>query len=302
MSARPEIPLLVRNMPAAEYHATDSVSNSKLSDLKRSPAHCWALHLDPDRPEREPRPWMLTGPLAHCAVLEPDAMASRYAVVPEDAPKRPTEAQWNAKKPNESSLAAMDWWREFNDAISGREIVTAAQYTIVQGQLEAVKRVPALVDLLSQGEAETSAFWRDGATGLHCRARPDWLHPCGSNRVAVLDIKTISDLSPETVARAIAKLGYHRQQAHYRNGLIACGLVVEEFVFGFVSGTYPYLAAAFVLDDETAEQGEDEVAELVDLYAHCKRTGEWPAFGGGYQLVGLPAWAKRNSEVEVSFV
>ena len=66
--------------------------------------------------------------------------------------------------------------------------------------------------------------------------------------------------------------------------------------------SFIFLAAAYVLDDETREQGEDEIAMLLDRYAFCAKAGEWPAFGDGYQLSGLPAWAKRSSEVEVSYV
>ena len=57
----------------------------------------------------------------------------------------------------------------------------------------------------------------------------------------------------------------------------------------------------YVLDDETAQQGRDEVSELLDRFANCKRMGEWPAFGDGYQSIGLPTWAKRSSEVEVAW-
>ena len=292
---------LIHGMPMDEYQAEDAVSNSRLSDLVKSPAHCYALHLDPNRPEREAREWMLTGPLAHCAVLEPDAMTSRYLVVPDDAPKRPTEAQWNAKNPNEGSKAAMAWWRDFNAQVGDREIVSAAQFSTVQGQIDAVRAVPMLVDMLSAGKPEASVFWTDEVTGLRCRARPDWLQPPANGKVDVLDLKTIADLTTDTVSRAIASHGYHRQAAHYRNGLRACGFSVGEFVFGFVSKTYPYLAAAFVLDEETMQQGEDEVAELLELYAQCHRSGRWPGPGESLQLVGLPAWAKRSSEIEVSF-
>lgn len=291
------------SMSLADYLATDAVSNSSLTDLVRSPAHCYALHLDPERPPREPREWMISGPLAHCAVLEPDAMAVRYLVVPEGAPKKPTEAQWNAKNPNESSKAAMAWWRDFNATIGQREVVTAAQYATVQGQLAAVARVPALVDLLADGQAETSIFWKDEATGLDCRARPDWLaaHLPGRWKTRPLDLKTIAELTPDAVAKAIAARGYHRQAAFYTRGLRANGFDVAEFIFGFVSKSYPYLAATFVLDDETLQQGEDEIAELLDLYAQCKRTGVWPGLGESVQLVGLPAWAKRSAEIEVGY-
>lgn len=288
------------DMPQEQYHNTDAVSNSMLADLANTPAHCYALHLDPARPQREQRPWMLTGPLAHCAVLEPGAIASRYIVVPENAPRRPTQAQWKAKNPSPESVAAMAWWADFNAQCEGREVVTFEQRAAACGQLEAVARVPELAELLSSGVAEASAFWRDEATGLMCRARPDWLHHTGPKRVRVLDLKTISNLSMDSVQRSIGERAYHRQAAHYSNGLIANGLEVEEFVFGFVSSAYPFLAAAVVLDTDSMAQAHDEVSELLELYARCQRTGTWPAFNG-YQLSGLPAYKRRSAEVEVSY-
>ena len=293
-------PGLYLDMPAEQYHATDALSNSMLVDLANTPAHCYALHLDPARPPREHRPWMLTGPLAHCAVLEPDAIASRYVVVPEDAPRRPSATQWKAKNPSPESVAAMAWWTAFDARCVGREIVTAEQRAAACGQLEAVARVPELAELLSSGVAEVSAFWIDKATGLTCRARPDWLHYTGPKRVRVLDLKTISDLSMDAVERAIGARAYHRQAAHYSNGLAANGIEVEEFVFGFVSSAYPFLAAAVVLDTDSMDQAQDEVSELLELYARCQRTNTWPAFAG-YQLSGLPAYKRRSAEVEVSY-
>jgi len=155
--------------------------------------------------------------------------------------------------------------------------------------------------LLSSGVSEASIFWTDSDTGLVCRARPDWLQRSTPKTATVLDIKTIADLSPESVAKSIANYGYHRQQAHYSNGVESLGIKVDAFVFGFVSGSYPYLAAAYVLDEETAAQGQDEVAGLLMHYAECQRTGKWPAFGDTYNLIGLPAWARQSNEIEVSY-
>ena len=74
------------------------------------------------------------------------------------------------------------------------------------------------------------------------------------------------------------------------------------FVFAVVSTAYPFLATAYVLDDETEAQGHDEVAELLELYEQCQRTNYWPGFGPGYQVVSLPKWARREIETEVSYV
>ena len=277
---------LKQHIPAEQYHAMPGVSNSMLSAMKRSPAHCHAIYLDPKRPaQKGSTPAMKAGTLAHSSILEPHLTLDRYCL-----------------KPDGLSFATKEGkaWRE--EIPQGREIVTRDEMETAEAQREAVMRVPVLTDLLKTGHAELSAFWRDNVTGTECRARPDWLHKTGPKNVIALDIKTIADLSPEAVSKSIASYGYHRQAAHYTNGLIACGLVVEVFVFGFVSGSYPYLAAAFILDEETLQQGQDEIAELIELYAHCKFQNQWPAFGDTYQLVGLPAWARRSAEVEVSYV
>lgn len=273
---------LVRDMPASRYHSDPSVSNTMLSAMNKSPAHCYALHLAPGRPMQQPSDAMLAGTLAHTAILEPEELALRYVA-------KPAGMRFSTKE----GMA----WRDQQTS----QIITADEMDTARAQRAAVLKVPALADLLSSGEPEASLFWNDPATGLRCRARTDWLHWIGPNRVIALDIKTISDLTQENVRRAIATYGYHRQHAHYSNGLRACGIEVQEFAFGFVSSSYPFLAVAYLLDDESMQQGREEVADLLALYAYCNERNEWPAFGDGFQLTSLPAWAKRTSEVEVAY-
>jgi len=282
MTARPTG--LALDMPAEQYHAdAGSVSNTMLSDMAKSPAHCYALHLAPNRPKREVTDAMQAGTLAHMVVLEPARAKQAYVV-------KPPGMRFSTRE----GMA----WRDAQTL----QIVSHDDMYAAEAQREAVMRVTALRDLLSDGDSEASAFWTDKSTGLRCRARPDHIAWAGPKRATVLDLKTISELTPQAVQRAIATYGYHRQQAHYSNGLRACGVEVEEFVFGFVSSSYPFLAVAYVLDDETRDQGEEEVAELLDRFANCQRANNWPAFGDGYQLTGLPTWAKRSSELEVSYV
>ena len=274
---------LVLGMPAAQYHADpDSVSNTMLSDMNKSPAHCFALNLAPYRPARVATAAMLAGTLAHVAVLEPAELHARYV-------QKPPGMRFSTKE----GMA----WRDAQTL----EIVSRDDMETAEAQYAAVMGVTALRNLLSSGDAEASTFWIDKATGLRCRARPDWLHRTGKRSAIALDLKTISELTPEAIQRAIATYGYHRQEAHYTAGLEACGVHIEEFVFGFVSSSYPFLAVAHVLDDESKQQGRDEVAELLERFAYCKAQNEWPAFGDGYQLTGLPRWAKRSSEIEVSY-
>jgi len=292
VNARTDLLGLFPGLPAETYHRSPGVSNSMLSALKRSPMHCWALHLNPDRPEREETASMFTGTLAHCSVLEADAMAARYVVVPDDAPRRPTAAQWKAKSPSIESKAAMAWWSHFNEHTTGRLIVTAEQYDTTRRQLAAVLAVPELANALASGMAEASLFWVDERTGLQCRCRPDWIHRLPDGRVIVVDLKTTADADPQAFGKSVWNYGYHRQAAYYTAGLQACGIEVAAFIFAAVTSAYPFIAVPYLLDDEATRRGADEVRDLLDLYQQCSATNTWPAYGSGVQVLSLPAWAK----------
>jgi PDDEXK-like domain of unknown function (DUF3799) len=287
---------VVHDMPLAEYLAVDALSSTGLKLLARSPWHFV------NRADRDPTPAMLRGTLAHCAVLEPHAMAQRYVVVPEDAPNRPTRRQWEAKKPSPESIDAMKWWIAFEQDNAKREIVSRADYALCQEQLEAVKREPELAAMLRAGAGEVSVFWTDKATGLYCKARPDWLPPADAGRVTPLDLKTTIDESPSGFGRAAARLRFDLAAAHYTAGIeAATGLRVEQFVFGAVSSKPPVLAVPYVLTDEIRDQGRDERRELMERLAWCRRENQWPAYGTGFQLLDFPAWAKDGGEVDVEW-
>ena len=189
-------------------------------------------------------------------------------------------------------------WR---DAHADLTLISADQMALALAQRDALLAHPVIRDLLEGSVSEATVTWVDQATGLKCRARPDAMKREGK-RASVLDLKTATDASPDGFSRSIASFGYHRQRAHYTSGIEANRLHVESFVFAVVSSTWPICAMAYVLDDEAEAQGADEVAELLDLFKNCQASGHWPTYGEGLQLIGLPKWAKRSNEIEVSYV
>lgn len=290
MNARTGPPMgVVYDMPFADYLAVEAVSSSGLRNAARS---MWHYRNRVDVEQTRP---MLRGTLAHCAVLEPDALAKRYVVTPADAPKRPTEAQWAAKKSNESSQAAKDWWNNFNAALAGREVVTHDEFAVTQLQLEAIRQCRELADLLATGRGEVSIFWIDEDTGLYCKARPDWLSDMA------LDLKTCADESPSGFSRAAARLRYDLQDAHYSAGIEAVTGRAVPFIFGAVTNKPPVLAVPYVLTDEVRGNARDERRELMQRLAQCQRENEWPAYGAGVQLLDFPAYMKPGGEVDVSW-
>ena len=284
------------DMPFDDYHAVDAVSASGLRVFSRSPWHYrHRIAITPTRP-------MLRGTLAHCTLLEPDAMSARYIVVPEDAPRRPTEAQWAAKKSNESSEAAKAWWRDWQQRAGSREIISAEDFAICRQQLEAIAAVPELAKLLSAGHGEVSVFWIDPDASLYCKARIDWLQ-ASDKSARILELKSTADESPAAFGRTAARMKYELQRAHYIDAVkLGARLKVEDFIFAAVTSAPPVLAVPYDLTDEMISQASDERAELMQRLAWCRKEDRWPAYGDGKQLLDYPAWAKRSSEVEVSFV
>lgn len=287
---------VVYDMPFDDYLAVDALSATALKQAARS---MWHYR---NRVDMDPTPAMLRGTLAHCAVLEPDAMEQRYIVVPEDAPRRPTRAQWEAKSPSDSSREAMDWWRDFGAKAFGRTVVSGDEFAMCQAQLQAVRCNPFLAEKLRTGHGEVSIFWVDKKTGIYCKARPDWLHIDSDTTVWPLDLKTCADESPSGFGRAAARLRYDLQAAHYTAGIEATtGMRVADFVFAAVSSKPPILAVPYILTDEVRDQGKEDRADLMDRLAWCQRENEWPAYGEGPQLLDFPAYAKNGGEVEIEW-
>lgn len=277
------------------YHSMPGISKTGLDAVNRSPAHYFGWHLDPVRPPSKERAGQLEGQLAHCAVLEPNEFVKRYVTVPPNAPRRPTDAQWNAKNPSPDSIAAMDWWREFNERTGGKVIITAAQYETAMRQAQSIRKLPEIAEALERGKPEVTAMWIDAITGEPCRCRPDWVADFGGRRVVLLDVKTCSDASADEFRRQIARKRYHVQDAFYSDGYAAAtGIDVMGFVFVAVESEWPYVANAMILDERSREQGRADYRRNLATYSACRQRGEWPGYGERIQYIELPGWAMTD--------
>lgn len=286
-----------------QYHALPSISKSQLDDLNVSPLHYYAWHRDPNRPPRAEKAGQLEGNLAHCAVLEPVEFSNRYVTTPSDAPRRPTQAQWNAKNPSQDSVAAMEWWSEFNTENAHKRVIDAGQYEVAMRQADAIRALPEIQDFLMKGKAEVSAFWTDPITGVECRCRPDFVHPLSKSSVVLLDVKTFSSAARDEFRRQAARKRYHVQDTFYSAGFSAAARVnVEKFIFVVVESEWPYAAASYTLDTASREEGFLEWRRLLDVYEECLRTKKWPGYADKTTQIGLPPYAFTSQEVEISYV
>lgn len=260
-------------LPHAEYLEADGISNSDCGKILQSPAHWMEWKRNPI----EPTPQMALGTATHVGVLEPDEFSSRYIVAPDGIDRR--------------TKAGKESWAAFLVEAEGKTILTAEQSSKIDGMAAAVARHPAAGELLDNGIAEVSAFWKDGFTGLDCKCRPDW-----TTVNTLVDLKTTTDASPEGFVRSIAKFGYHRQAAFYLDGHAALNLPKERFVFIAVESLPPYAVGVYELDEVSLDVGRIEYESALNRFAACIESGEWPAYADGCRTLTLPAWVMRNGD------
>lgn len=273
----PTTPGLYYGLSNEAYHAgTHAVSNSMLRDFARSPLLCYKLHFDPDRPPRKVKQGQLEGSLTHCALLEPGQFRLRYPIGP-------------------TANRATKVWKEFAEGCLPNETpIQQDQADEAFAQARSLCAIPDIGKMLSAGQPEVSAYWVDPETGLLCRCRPDWewLHPERDASI-LIDAKTYSDASPREFARQIARKSYHGQAAWYSDGYaLAAKREVLGFVFGAVETTWPYAAAACMLDEESLAKGRAANRLLLDAYAKCLRSGVWPGYSESIAVITLPSWAQ----------
>ncbi len=263
----------------------DEASASGLKQMLRSPAHFkhWCANPEDDKQS----PALTFGTALHCAVLEPEVFDRTYIVLPADAPNYPTSRQWGAKKPSIDSLAAMDWWRQFEAENAGMTRLSAADYDKVRRMADSAIAHPIARNLLVGGDREITFRWTDEETGIACKSRAD-LYAAGD---FLVDLKSCRDASSEGFARAVVTYHYDLQVQHYLSGIRANGDNIRWAVLLAVESEAPYVCQPHILDSRAEERGWNLRQKAIKRQAECLRTGKWPGYGEGINEVQLPTWA-----------
>ena len=265
----------LRHLPGLsneDYHRLKAVSPSQIKVLGRSPLHYYDQFLAEDREKREPTPAMLMGTALHTAVLEPELWDETIAVPPQAFDRR--------------SKAGKELAAEFERESAGKIVLSPEDADQVRRMADAVRKHPAAGFLLElPGRREASYTWKDPATGLECKTRPDW-H--SEDRRIVVDVKTCRDASRHEFAKSIANLDYHVQAAWNQSALEA-----EQFITIAVENTRPYAVAVYPASGAMIAAGQRRIEAAMTLLAECWANNRWPGYGELVQEpIELPGWCR----------
>lgn len=281
-------PGLFRDMPAELYHEVEAMSASGEKKMLKSPQHYKLMRDTPN----EPTAAMEFGTAVHCGVLEPDSFAQRVICPPRDAPRKPTSAQINAKKPSPESLDAIAYWQAFNRECIGKIVLSAEDHARALACIAAVRAHPAAMALLDGGERELSLFWNDGRYGVPCKCRDDIFSHGG-----VTDLKTCQDASPDGFGRQIASLQYHLAAAHYISGHEhVIGESPRFYCFIAVESEPPHAVATYALGGASVLAGKHLADIALGRYAEALQRGEWPGYPSTIEVLDVPRWALKFNQ------
>lgn len=153
------------------------------------------------------------------------------------------------------------------------------------------------------GKPEQTLVWRDGPTGVWCRALLDWLPNPTGRRFLLRDYKTSGrNANPDTFDKRIYDFGYHIQLAFHLMGARALGLADDgaEALLVVQETDPPYLAAVINVDRVAMRIGAIEVREALRTYAECQASGQWPGYSGEVHVVGLPQYVENRYAEELT--
>lgn len=285
-------PGLYTGVPMVEYQALEAASSHRLSNMRRSPAHCRQAI---DAP-REETPALLLGSLVNAMLLEPHLVKEEFAVAEQCCAT--TQKKERCSKGGNVRVGGV-WFcsqhaKGDKDRPDDCRVVTLDVFELASACVLSVMAHPAAQTLVTaRTDTELSVVWTDEETGLLCKARPDFL----DRQAPVVngDLKTCRDAGRKAFERAIWEYGYHLQAAHYRNGLKANGIDAQDFALICVETEPPHAVAVYQFEDDVMDRGEREVRQLLHRYAKCVKSGKWPGYSDQVELIGVPAWAREDT-------
>jgi hypothetical protein len=271
-------------IPAPDYHTMPCVTYGVLRAVSKCPAKAQLML---GRRAVEPSSDVeRLGIAIHCAILEPDRFEFGYVATTCQAMLRNKHTRCNER-------AFLRHRGEWYCRLHARDLEPDedAPATADEREIEICKAVrkrfqahSGVRELLGVGlESEVSLIWKDPATGLDCKCRPDLLALDGT--IAV-DLKsTAASAHPLVFGRRAVQGGYLHQAAFTRMACRELAISLRDYYIIALETNEPYCVAAYRIREGDIDWAEEELHAGLRLLSDCLASGQWPAYEGIQDLV-----------------
>lgn len=277
-------------LPISVYHSSAPAWLSKTSIMDyivHGPAW-WNLAYIQRQPVRSTPDGVLQGNMLDCYLTEgEEAYRARFVAVPEDAPKRPTKAQRNAKKPSPETVDAIAYWEQFE----GMTVVDRADETILYEAVAAV-RVLDCWPRVQAARAQLS-LRRQSSLGFGLQSRPDWMLAEGQE-VTTWDLKKTRSLA--NFGKQAIDLGYHLQAAIASWCMAGDDLQHAEANLIAVEWERGARAREFAIPSEALADGYRRCEVAAMEIAERMKRGDWTDGVTARAPLPIPEWMARRME------
>lgn len=299
-------PGLYAGIPIDTYHSATicdgpSVSSSGLRTLfSESPADFYDTWPgNPNRADEEDKPHFSVGRAVHHLMLGEPFFAKQFCIQPDEW-ENEEDGTISAWRKGKGGVIYADAWaaKMYQE---GRSILTMKDFESIKGMVEQLSDNSLVRAGALNGLIERSGFWKDKATGLWVKIRPDAI-PTDSGDYT--DIKTTISVLWEELRKTIFDYGYHQQMALIREGMRELGFPFSSASLVFAKKKRPYSVRVVTLKDNTLDQGQRANRAALDAIAECLKNKHWPGPGGDRedaQPIELPEWAEKKIEDRIKY-
>lgn len=241
---------LIQNLTDGNY----TLSFSALKAFSKSPSHFISYKLG-DKPATEA---MKKGSLIHCAILEPEELVNRYAILNRDELPNPD------KDFRDSANKAYRLDFEAQAKESGKEIVTPEQWAEAEKYRDMAYQNEVIGSYLSK------LIHKEKYVEFEFRNHKFRGVIDGLSKSFVLDLKTVADANPSKLKWLCMDSKYHWQHFLYNQSDLVPGYF-ENFNL-ITDGDGMYLAK---MEWHNLNQAEWEISELLDKFETCRLNNLW---------------------------
>jgi hypothetical protein len=217
-------------------------------------------------------------------ILEPAKLRDKAGLLVRfNAKEKGARNTWEYQEWKQRCLRGGYRWNDRNFAWSLDEkqppltILSEADVDNIRGMSSSLAQHAIVKQGILRGQVERSFFWKDKATRLWLKARPDAI-PTDSGDFS--DLKTTTSVQWVDLIKTTTNYAYHQQAALVVEGAKVCANVeFSSFSFVFVEKKPPYCSRVVVLKPDYIALGMKQNRRALNIIANCIKAKRWPGPG-----------------------
>ena len=269
----------------ADYTAWPAINFSTLKAIRGTPSKCkWEM----EHPKAQ-TPAMILGSALHIATLEPARFEAMFHICP-PCDRRTKEGKETYAQESLKAEGKIMIRKGGDDSDKG----AMGEVESVRGMAAAIhahKIASALVN--GKGQNEVSLLFKDEETGLMCKARLDRCieHYELLQCPLIVELKSCRDADDWGFGKDCNSRAYHIQAASYCHGYQVITGKRPAHAFIAVENFPPHDLKVHMLDDAAMQSGLLSYRSMLNRYAQCVKSGNWPGYDEKVNTLELPKWS-----------